>query len=69
MANMDDVYKTMKRAEPSRKMMILASLQADAKRYNLHERHLAQQKNEPNLQGRSTDEAVACGFFFHNFKT
>ncbi|CAB4262527.1 unnamed protein product [Prunus armeniaca] len=39
--------------------LIFASLQADAKRYNLHERHLAQQKNDPNLQGRSTDEAVA----------
>lgn len=39
--------------------LILASLQADAKRYNLHERRLAQQKNDPNLQGRSTDEAIA----------
>ncbi|KAI5333575.1 hypothetical protein L3X38_023707 [Prunus dulcis] len=58
MATMDDAYETMERTEPSRKMMILASLQADAKRYNLHERHLAQQKNDPNLQGRSTDEAV-----------
>ncbi|KAI5325270.1 hypothetical protein L3X38_034344 [Prunus dulcis] len=40
-------------------MMFLASLQADTERYNLHERHLAQQKNDPNLQGRSTDEVVA----------
>ncbi|KAL6292954.1 hypothetical protein ACE6H2_001096 [Prunus campanulata] len=39
--------------------LILASLLADAKRYNLQERHLAQQKNDPNLQGGSTDEAVA----------
>ncbi|KAI5349196.1 hypothetical protein L3X38_002083 [Prunus dulcis] len=36
--------------------LILASLQADAKRYNLHQRHLAQQKNDPNLHASDTKD-------------